>query len=185
MEAALDGAVLVFRERGYNAASLAELGPAMRLANGSIYKAFSDKRALFLAAFDRYTAHRTKALKQLLNAQACGLDKLQAMLAFYAEASSGAEGRHGCLVVGSAAEMSSYDPEMAGKVTASLRRVEAQIRDLIHLGQADGSVPAGLDAEAVATTLLCVLQGLRVVGKVGRSRADLIAAVSQAMRLLA
>ena len=117
--------------------------------------------------------------------KACGLDKLQAMLAFYAEASSGAEGRHGCLVVGSAAEMSSYDPEMAGKVTASLRRVEAQIQDLIQLGQADGSVPAVLDAEAVATTLLCVLQGLRVVGKVGRSRAELIAAVSQAMRLLA
>ena len=185
MEAALDGAVLVFRERGYNAASLADLGPAMRLANGSIYKAFSDKRALFLAAFDRYTARRTEALKQVLETKVCGFDKLQAMLAFYAEASSGAEGRHGCLVVGSAAEMSTYDPEMAGKVTASLHRVEAQIRDLIQLGQADGSVPAAVDAEAVATTLLCVLQGLRVVGKVGRSRADLVAAVSQAMRLLA
>ncbi len=185
MEAALDGAVLVFRKRGYHAASLADLGPAMGLANGSIYKAFSDKRALFLAAFDRYTAHRTEVLQQLLNAKACGLMKLQAMLTFYADASSGAEGRHGCLVVGSAAEMSTYDPEMAGKVTAALQRVEAQIRDLIQLGQADGSISAGLDAEAVATTLLCVLQGLRVIGKVGRSRADLTAAVSQAMRLLA
>ena len=177
--------MLVFRERGYNAASLAELGPAMRLANGSIYKAFGDKRALFLAAFDRYTARRTEALSQILDVQACGLDKLRAMLAFYAEASSGAEGRYGCLVVGSAAEMSTFDPEMAGKVTASLQRVEAQVQDLIQLGQADGSVPAGVDAAAVATTLLCVLQGLRVVGKVGRSRAELMAAVSQAMRLLA
>ena len=185
MGAALDSAVRVFRERGYHAASLADLGPAMRLANGSIYKAFSSKRALFLAAFDSYTARRTTALQQLLEAEACGLDKLRAMLAFYAEASSGAEGRHGCLVVGSAAEMSTYDPEMAGKVAAALQRVEAQIRDLIQLGQADGSVPAGVDAEAITTTLLCVLQGLRVVGKVGRSRADLMAAVSQAMRLLA
>ena len=185
MEAALDGAVLVFRERGYHAASLADLGPAMKLANGSIYKAFSDKRALFLAAFDRYTARRTTALQQVLGAEACGSDKLRAMLIFYAEASSDTEGRHGCLVVGSAAEMSTYDPEMAGRVTAALRRVEAQIRDLIQLGQADGSVPAGLDAEAATMTLLCVLQGSRVVGKVGRSRADLMAAVSQAMRLLA
>jgi len=70
-------------------------------------------------------------------------------------------------------------------VTAALRRVEAQIRDLIQLGQADGSVAAGVDAEAVTITLLCVLQGLRIVGKVGRSRADLMAAVGQAMRLLA
>ena len=185
MEAALDGAVLVFRERGYHSASLADLGPAMKLANGSIYKAFSDKRALFLAAFDRYIARRTTALQQILDAQTCGLDKLQAMLAFYAEASSGAEGRHGCLVVGSAAEMSTYDPEMAGKVTAALQRVEVRMRDLIQLGQADGSIPASVDAEAVATTLLCVLQGLRVVGKVGRSRVALMVAVNQAMRLLA
>ncbi len=185
MEAALDGAMLVFRERGYHAASLADLGPAMKLANGSIYKAFNDKRALFLAAFDRYTARRTKALQQVLDAEVCGLDKLRAMLACYAEASLGAEGRHGCLVVGSAAEMSTYDPEMAGKVTAALQRVEVRMRNLIQLGQADGSIPASVDAKAVATTLLCVLQGLRVVGKVGRSRADLMAAVGQAMRLLA
>ena len=184
MEAALDGAVLVFQERGYHAASLADLGPAMKLANGSIYKAFSDKRALFLAAFDRYTARRTTALQQLLDAKARGLDKLQAMLAFYAEASLGAEGRHGCLVVGSAAEMSTYDPEMADKVTAALQRVEVRMCDRIQLGQADGSIPASVDAEAVATTLLCVLQGLRVVGKVGRSRAVLMTAVNQAMRLL-
>ena len=157
----------------------------MGLANGSIYKAFSDKRALFLAAFDRYTAHRAEALRQVLEGKARGLDKLQAMLEFYADSSSGAEGRRGCLVVGGAAEMSTYDAEMAGKVTASLQRVEDQVRDLIKLGQADGSVPAGVDANAVATTLLCVLQGLRTAGKVGRSRAELAAAVSQAMRLLA
>lgn len=185
MEAALDGAVLVFRERGYHAASLADLGPAMKLANGSIYKAFSDKRALFLAAFDRYTARRATALQQALDVEARGLDKLRAMLAFYAEASSDAEGRHGCLVVGSVAEMSTYDPEMAAQVAAALRRIEARVRNLIQLGQADGSIPAGVDAQAVTSTLLCVLQGLRVVGKVGRSRADLMAAVSQAMRLLA
>lgn len=184
MEAALDGAVLVFRERGYHAASLADLGPAMRLANGSIYKAFSDKRALFLAAFDRYIARRTTALQQALDAETCGLDKLRAMLTCYVEASSGAEGRHGCLVVGSVAEMSTYDSEMAGKVVAALRRVESRIRDLIQLGQTDRSIPAGMDVEAVTSTLLCVLQGLRVVGKVGRSRADLMAVVSQAMRLL-
>ena len=185
MEAALDGAVLVFRERGYHAASLADLGPAMKLANGSIYKAFSNKRALFLAAFDRYTESRTTALQQILDAEACGLEKLRAMLDFYAEASSGAAGRLGCLVVGSTAEMSTYDSEMAGRVRSALQRAEVRIRALIQLGQADGSIPARVDAEPVATMLLCLMQGLRVVGKVGRSRAALKATVSQAMRLLA
>ncbi len=84
-----------------------------------------------------------------------------------------------------AAELSTYDPEMAARVGAALQRVEARLRDLIRLGQSDGSLPRGVDAEAAACTLLCFLQGLRVVGKSGRSRAGMASAADQAMRLLA
>ena len=85
------------------------------------------------AACDRYTAHRTEALKKPLNAKPCGLDKLQAMLAFNAEASSGAEGRHGCLVVGSAAERSrtmvDNDEALLSQVTVfEDRRYDAMVR---------------------------------------------------------
>ena len=185
MDAALDGAVLVFRERGYNAASLADLGAAMKLANGSIYKAFRDKRAVFIAALDRYTTRRAAYVQQALEAGTCGRDKLRVMLACYADMSLGADGRRGCLVVAAAAELSTYDPEMAGLVAAALRRVEVRVRDLIQLGQADGSIPPHVDGEVAAATLLCVLQGLRIVGKVGRSRAEMMAVVEQAMRVLA
>jgi TetR/AcrR family transcriptional regulator, transcriptional repressor for nem operon len=65
MDVALDRALLVFREHGYHAASLGDLGSAMKLTPGSIYKAFSDKRAIFLAAFDRYTDLRNAKLRQL------------------------------------------------------------------------------------------------------------------------
>jgi TetR/AcrR family transcriptional regulator, transcriptional repressor for nem operon len=185
MEVALDRALLVFREHGYHAASLGDLGSAMKLTPGSIYKAFSDKRAIFLAAFDRYTNLRNTKLRQLLDAQTNGLDKLRAMLGFYAEASHGIEGRRGCLVVGSATELATFDPEMAARVTAALQRAETLLRDLIRLGQSDGSIPSGIDAAAPACALLCLLQGLRVIGKAGRTRAEMMAAVDQALRLLA
>lgn len=185
LDAALDGAVQVFREHGYHAASLADLCAAMRLASGSIYKAFRDKRAVFLAAFDRYTACRAAHVQQATEAEALGRNKLRAMLNCYVEASLGDEGRRGCLVVTSAAELSTYDPDMAGMVGAALQRVEAQVRDLIRLGQADGSISRSVNAEVAACTLLCFLQGLRVVGKVGRSRAEMVSAADQAMRLLA
>ena len=57
----------------------------MKLTPGSIYKAFSDKRAIFLAAFDRYTKLRNAELRQLLDAEKGGLEKLRALLRFYAE----------------------------------------------------------------------------------------------------
>ena len=185
VDAALDGAVQVFRERGYHAASLADLCAAMRIASGSIYKAFRDKRAVFRAAFERYTARRAAHVQQATGAKASGRDKLRAMLTCYVEASLGEEGRRGCLVVASAAELSTYDPDLRLMVKAALERVETQLRDLVRLGQVDGSISPSVDADIAARALLCFLQGLRVVGKVGRSRAEMVSAANLAMRLLA
>lgn len=184
MEAALDAALLVFRERGYHAASLEDLGTAMKLTPGSIYKAFRDKRAIFLAAFQRYTTTRNAELQELLGVEINGFDKIRAMLIFYAETSHGGEGRRGCLVVGSATQLATFDAEMAGGVTEALKRNETLLRELIRLGQSDGSVPSGIDSAATARTLLCLLQGFRVMGKIGQPRAEMLSAVDQAMRLI-
>ena len=184
MEKALDGALLTFRERGFHAASISDLSAAMDLTAGSIYKAFSDKRAIFLAAFDRYTSRRNARLQQLVEVEVTGFNKIRAMLAFYAESSHGVEGRRGCLVAGSATELATFDSEMASRVTTAFRRVETSLRTLIQLGQSDGSIPSGIDVEATARVLLSLLQGFRVIGKTGRTRVEMIAAVDQAMRLL-
>ena len=184
MDTALDQAVLVFREQGYHAASMAVLGEAMKLTPGSIYKAFCDKRALFLAALDRYTACRSRELRAAMDAEATGFDKLQAMLRFYAEASQGKEGRRGCLVVAAATELATFDADMAAAVTAALDRLELGLREVIRLGQSDGSIPQAVDPDAVASTLSCLLQGFRVMGKAGRSRATMMLAVEQASRML-
>ncbi len=185
MNAALDAALLVFRERGYHAASLAELGAAMNLTVGSIYKAFSDKRAIFIAAFDRYTEVRKGELNRRLEPARSGLDKVRAMLDFYADSSHGPEGRLGCLVVGSITELSLFDAGITSRLILSLRRVKTQFRDFIQLGRSDGSVSAKIDPEASASLLLSLVQGFRVVGKTGRTRAEMMAAVDEAMRLLA
>ena len=184
MDAALDDAVLVFRERGYHSASLVDLGTAMKLTPGSIYKAFRDKRALFLAALDRYTGCRSLRLREAMEAERNGFDKLHAMLRFYAEASHDGEGRRGCLVVAAAAELATFNDDMAAPVAAALERVERGLHQVIRLGQSDGSIPAAVDADAVASTLACLLQGFRVMGKAGRSRAVMMAAVEQALRLV-
>jgi TetR/AcrR family transcriptional regulator, transcriptional repressor for nem operon len=67
MDEALDKAVRVFCERGYHATSVADLTTAMELALGSLYKAFKDKRAVFLAAFDRYKAVRDVQLRAAID----------------------------------------------------------------------------------------------------------------------
>lgn len=185
VEAALDKALSVFRERGYHATSLADLRAATKLTTGSLYKAFEDKRAIFLAAFERYTRRRNAALQERLDVERSGRDKLRAVLLFYAEASHGGDGRRGCLVASSATELATFDADMAAQVKAALRRLELLLRTLIRLGQSDGSVAPDTDRDAAAGALLCVLQGFRVVGKTGRTRSEMMAAANQALRMLA
>ncbi|WP_027524332.1 TetR/AcrR family transcriptional regulator [Bradyrhizobium sp. Ec3.3] len=184
MDVALDRAVRVFRERGYHATSIGDLTEAMELATGSIYKAFPDKRAVFLAAFERYTALRQHEIRRAAAEGTCGRDRLRNVLLSYVEASQGSEGRRGCLVVGSAVELAARDPEIASRVAAQLKSNEGFIAGLIREGQADGSVPARVDPDDTARLMICMTQGLRVIGK-ARLPLDGERIVTVAMKLLA
>lgn len=174
----------VFGERGYHATSIGDLSDATGLTQGSIYKAFKDKRAVFLAAFDRNRAVRGEKLARAIAGGTTGLERIRNALAFYAEASHGAEGLQGCLIVGSATELAIFDAEVARRVEAAFDRNEALIVELIEQGRADGSIPARIDSEATARLILCVLQGMRVLGKTGRTREEMAAVVEVAMHTL-
>jgi len=185
IDKALDQAIRVFREHGYNATSIGDLISAMGLASGSIYKAFKDKRAVFLAAFDRYMSLRNEQLRQVADTTKGGRERLSDVLAFYVESSKGIEGRRGCLVVGSAVELAIVDREVAARVSGSLARNEVFLTDLIRQGQAEKSIPGHVDPEATARVMVYLTQGMRVVGKAGRPPPDTSTVVAVAMKLVA
>ncbi|BCQ28143.1 TetR/AcrR family transcriptional regulator (plasmid) [Caballeronia sp. NK8] len=184
MDEALDGFVRVFREKGYHATSVEALSAETGLTAGSLYKAFSDKREIFVAALDHYIARRSTGLQAALTRQTSARDKIRALLDFYAAVSHGQEGQRGCLVVGSAVSLATFDDEIAERVHGSIRRLESLLRTLLKQGQADGTVSGALSVGGTARCLLCFLQGLRVVGKLGSGRAGMLSAVEEAMRLL-
>jgi TetR/AcrR family transcriptional regulator, transcriptional repressor for nem operon len=182
-DAALDLAMLVFREKGYHSASISDLSEAMQLTAGSIYKAFRDKRSLFLQVFARYTSLRNRILRQRLAQQPDGRTRIAELLRFYLESTQDLEGRRGCLVVGSVIELQQLDAELSELVHAALKRNQQTILQLIEQGQHDGSVNPQHDPEALGGVLLCLIPGMRVAGKAGDlpARDRLIAT---AMRLL-
>nr|WP_247429796.1 TetR/AcrR family transcriptional regulator [Bradyrhizobium sp. 139] len=184
MDTALDRAVRVFRDRGYHATSIGDLTAAMRLATGSVYKAFRDKHAVFLAAFERYTALRQEQTRSAAARGKNGRERLRNVLLSYVAHSRGREGRRGCLVVGSAVELSALDPVVGARVNAQLKTNEAFIAGFIREGQADGSIPGHVAADDTARLMICITQGLRVVGKT-RLSLDGDRLVGVAMKLLA
>ncbi|MGG6893809.1 TetR/AcrR family transcriptional regulator [Rhizobium sp. BR 315] len=184
MDAALDQALRVFSERGYHAASISELTEAMSLTAGSVYKAFGDKRGVFLAAFDRYRRVRQRLIDEVLAKAPNAHEKLRILVTFFAEASCGEIGRRGCLVVGSATELALFDEEVASRVGVAFDFDERRILELIRLGQTDGSVATHVDPESTACALLALTKGMRVIGKTGRKTEHMLAAAEAAMKLL-
>jgi len=180
----LDKAAQVFCERGYHATSISDLTSGMELASGSVYKAFKDKRTVFLATFDRYKDVRDAQLKAAINQGNNGRERVQRVVEFYSTASHGVVGQRGCMVINCAAELATFDAEIALRVTTSLNRSEALLTNLICQGQTDGSIPVSIDSQSTARLMLCLLQGMRIVGKTGRSKKQMQAVADMALKLL-
>ncbi|WP_158214012.1 TetR/AcrR family transcriptional regulator [Pusillimonas sp. T2] len=184
MGGVLDKATSVFRKRGYHAASISELSKATGLTEGSLYKAFAGKEALFIAVFDRYCARRQDELSGVLARESHSAAKLQAALTYYVQSSTGAEGQLGCLIVGSVSALDLLEVNVASKVREALQRNESTLVSLIEQGVADGAFREDIDPIAAAKLLWCTLMGIRVAGKAGVKGEELGVVVEQAMRFL-
>src|SRR5467141_3244912 len=66
---ALDAAMKVFWEKGYEGASLSDLTRAMGINRPSLYGAFGNKEALFRKVLDRYAEKSSTHLQDALQAR--------------------------------------------------------------------------------------------------------------------
>lgn len=176
-------AMEVFWDRGYEAASLPDLIEGTGLSRGSLYKAFGDKKGLLLAALDQYMAKGLQQTAELLSQPGSSRAAIRASLLRYAGLASGDAGRRGCLVVAMATEMAAHDPDITERTGRMFRRLQQLYAAAIVRGQASGEFPER-DEQALARLLVCQVQGMRVVGKTGATKADMVAVVDASLRML-
>jgi AcrR family transcriptional regulator len=170
---ALEGAIAVFWEHGYDATSIAQLTGALGIGAASLYAAFGDKRALFFEALDRYlrtyAAFTGRALAEELGAR----DAVERLLREAAAAYTRPDHPRGCLLITAATNCSPQSADIA----ARLRELRAQgadaLEDKIAAATRTGELPAGTDARALATFYSAVLQGMSAQARDGAARTDL------------
>ncbi len=179
-EAALSAATRLFWERGYEAASIADLTEAMGIRAPSLYAAFGDKRALFeevLTAYGRsYGAFMTRALDEEPSIR----DGVARMLR-EAAAEYSAPGRpHGCLVASSAVNCATAEvrQRLRDIRAANTADIERRITEAV----ADGREPASTDPRALARFIGAVVQGMSQQARDGAGRGDLELIAETAMR---
>ncbi|WP_285423733.1 TetR/AcrR family transcriptional regulator [Pseudomonas sp. efr-133-TYG-103a] len=183
LDDAARSAMNVFWDRGYEGASLPDLIEGTGLSRGSLYKAFGDKKGLLLAALDIYTSQALKVTAEMLSRPGTARQAIHDSMLRHARASSGQEGRRGCMLVAVANELVAQEPEVAQRIARMLHRTQQLYASAIIRGQAAGELEEG-DEQAMAYFLVCQIEGMRVLGKTGATEADMIALVERSMRLL-
>jgi len=181
-DAALDAAMQVFWVKGYEGASIAALTEAMGINPPSLYAAFGDKEQLFLEAVERYVNARVDSCPYA--AEPTARAAMERLLTYMAqELTETATHPSGCMMAMAAATSANASPKLQ-KALADMRAAgRERIRARIKRGIADGDVPSGTDAGALADFYSAILTGMSQQARDGASRRSLLATVERAMSL--
>lgn len=168
-DSALNSAVALFWEQGYEATSIEQLVDRMGISRASLYNAFGGKHDLFLAALERYDQAVVRQGLRTLEIRGDPMEILQRyfekMLRFNLKMGLG----RGCLMTNAASELAARDNETAKRVRASLQRRERALARVIERGQELGQIRKQTDASCLARYLNGIICGLSAVGKLADS----------------
>ena len=164
-EDAIRNAAGVFWTKGYEEASLPDLLEGMELTRGSLYKAFGDKKSLYLRVLDYYGKVAVdKAVARLTDPSVPdGRRRILGLFKGIVQAVRDGD-RRGCLLCTAAAGSEMSDPEIAAAVNNGLRR----IRDAMAVALSVSPLHDTLQTDARATlanVLLTQYIGLRVLAR--------------------
>jgi len=167
-----------FRAHGFSNTSLDDLAEATGVNRPSLYAAFGDKKALYLAGLAR-THATVDAIFAQLHAAAYPPEKmLKALFLGSLEGFlTGDDGPAGCIAVNTAATEAVTDPDIRAALAAFVALQDGWIERLME--QAGSADPRG-DAQIASS----VIHSLSTRARAGTPRAELIAIAKKATALL-
>ncbi|WP_437632853.1 TetR/AcrR family transcriptional regulator [Sorangium sp. So ce854] len=181
-EAALDRAVLLFWERGYEATSLDELSAAMGISPSSLYATFGGKEQLFRAAVERYLARGGGPMDRVFAEEPTARGALQRLLETAADEFTRCDQPSGCMIALAGTQCSPGARPVQDLLRGHREAWQASLQARIQRGIEEGELAPDADAAALATFYATVLLGMAVQARDGASREGLRAAVEAAMR---
>jgi AcrR family transcriptional regulator len=173
-EQALSSAMQAFWRSGYSATSLDELSDATGMNRPSLYAAFGDKQALYLAALRRYADDGARLMRTVLEREPSLPMALQAVYRgaldmYYPDG----ENQRGCFLIGTAAVESVSDEQVRAALGDSLRDFDQAFEARFYRAQSEGELPASASPAMLARLASAVLHTLALRSRAGDSRSTL------------
>ena len=181
---ALEVAMHLFWEHGYEATSLAMLREAMGLTPPQIYNAFVDKETLFRMALARYHETELGFAVEALSAPVPTHEAIRRLLLGAAEFYSRPGKPGGCLFVSGALAASPQAQAIADELKTLRRANEASIAARLARGQEAGELAPGLTVAGLAKYVVSVMHGMSIQARDGASVEELSAVAETALAAL-
>jgi AcrR family transcriptional regulator len=181
-DAALDRAMLLFWEHGYEATSLAQLTAAMGISPPSLYAAFGDKQKLFLETVERYITRGGADADALMGGARTAREAVSRFLDATAARLTAPRFPRGCMVVLAATSCSDEAAPVQARLAACRATWQDELERRIARGIDEGDVPATASPAALASFFMAVTQGMSMHARDGASRKRLGEIASTAMR---
>jgi AcrR family transcriptional regulator len=170
---ALQRAMEVFWDHGYEGTSMSDLTSAMGINSPSLYAAFGRKEELFREAVAYYNDTLGATAAEELRERPTAREAIAAVLRHHAVVFCDPNNPRGCMIVLSANACSDRTRSVHEYLADWRMVMERDFRERIERGIADGDVPATADAAAIAGFYNTVNHGMAIQARDGADRKKL------------
>ena len=171
-DAALEAAMLLFWERGYEGTSVSDLTQAMGLNPSSIYAAFGDKHTLFQLAVKRYMEMRAQYAGKALEEPT--LEKVVRALFDNTVAFLTTPGHPPTCMTLAGAVGCSLDASPARDLMTKMRKQnQVALRERLLKARKSGELSKDIDVDDYTRYLSTIIAGLSIQAANGSTKAEL------------
>lgn len=179
---ALEAALRVFWQQGYEGTSLSDLTAAMGISRPSLYAAFGDKEALFRKALDRYASGPAAYMKAAMSAPTAQA-AVEQLLFGAIDLLTAPENPAMCLIAQGTLVCGEEADSIRREVNARRQRGEAGLRVRLERAMSEGELPPDADAAGLACYFVTVVRGLGISALSGASREELTGVARMALHI--
>lgn len=170
---ALEAAMYLFWEKGYEATSMQALEQSMGLKRTSIYNAFGNKRTLFQLALNRYLSIVLSRFLTVLNEAPTAKQAIQQVLSEVLNLHFNKNHPGGCLVVLSLLEKQQHDKATNDLLDSALKQLSDAIIKRLEQGVGDGDIKKSFECKAIGAQVTALITGMIVMAKANFHKKDL------------
>ncbi len=180
-DAALEQAMLLFWQYGFEATSISDLTQVMGITAPSLYAAFGDKRQLFMETIERYIDSRGCRTEEIFATAPTAKIALDLFLHENAIRLTQPASPHGCMIVTAATNCSEESACVQQELAEKRNFVKQAIQARLQRGIDEGDVAANTDTDKLAKFYCTIINGMTIQARDGATTEDLLSIGKTAM----